>query len=504
MTSPSRTFSKSKLIAGLQCNKRLWLEVHRPDLREDSAESLANFATGHSVGEVARSLYDPEGKGQFIDVPALGISVALQRTLDALKKRRPVFEAGFSVNGALAFADVLMPVTCGGRPYWRMVEVKASTEIKDYHRNDVAIQAYVARKSGLPLSKLALARIDSSWVYPGGGDYEGLFVEEDLTEEAFGREKEVEGWIATAQTIAAKRKEPKVRTGLRCNDPSSCGFIEYCTGQETQEKFPALWLPRIQSKALRRIIHEDGVRDLRKIPDELLNPLQLRVKANTLKQNVYFDTKGAASALAPHGFPAYFLDFETINFGVPIWKGTRPYQQIPFQFSLHCLSRSGKLTHFGFLDLSGEDPSRAFADTLLKVCGDGGPVYVYNQRFEAGIIKGLAERFPRLKRPLEQIIIRIVDLLPIARDHYYHHEQHGSWSIKAVLPTILPELDYETLDGVQDGGMAIQAFTEAISDGTSTDRKVEIRTQLEAYCSRDTYAMVRLWQYFAGRFEWKL
>lgn len=504
MASPPRTFSKSKLMAYLQCEKRLWLDVHRPDLREDSAESLANFATGHSVGEVARSHYDPKGQGQFIDVTALGIGGALQRTVEVLKNRKPVFEAGFSVNGALAFADVLLPVTRSGRPHWRMVEVKASTEVKEYHRNDVAVQAYVARKSGLPLAGLSLAHIDSSWVYPGGGDYDGLLVEEDLTAEAFAREKEVEGWITVARTIAARRTEPAIRTGLHCNDPYACGFIDHCTGQEPQEKFPAFWLPRIQSKALRKKIHEDRVTDLRKIPDDLLNPLQLRVKTHTLARTVLFDAAGAAAALAPHGFPACFLDFETVNFGVPIWKGTRPYQQIPFQFSLHRLSRLGKLTHEAFLDVSGEDPSRAFAEQLLTACGEGGPVYVYNQSFEAGIIKGLGERFSRLKRPLEQIITRMVDLLPIAREHYYHHEQQGSWSIKAVLLTILPELGYDNLDGVQDGGMAVQAFTEAISDATTADRKAALRAQLEAYCKHDTYALVRLWQHFTGRTKWAL
>lgn len=498
-TSPVRTFSKSKLMACLQCEKRLWLEIHKPELREDSAESQAIFTTGHSVGEVARQIYDRKGHGQTIDLTKLGVGGALQKTVELLKLRKPIFEAGFSANGAMAFSDVLLPITRNGRPSWHMIEVKASSAVKEYQRNDVAVQAYVARKSGLPLAKLSLAHIDTSWVYPGRGDYEGLLVEEDLTEEAFGRSKDVETWISTAQAVAARRKEPALRTGPHCNDPYPCGFEEYCTGQEPSEKFPARWLPRIQSKALRKLIYKDGVTDLRKIPDGLLNSSQLRVKTHTLKKSVYFDAKAAAKALEQHHFPAWFLDFETVSFGVPIWKGTRPFQQIPFQFSIHCLSGRGKVSHRMFLDLTGDDPSKAFAEALTRECGEDGPIYVYNQKFEAGVIKGLAARFPRQKRPLEQIVSRMVDLLPIARDHYYHHEQEGSWSIKDVLPTIAPDLDYGDLEGVQNGGMAVQAFNEAIAEGTPPDRKDRIRNQLEMYCRLDTYAMIRLWQHFAGR-----
>lgn len=503
-TPPARIFSKSKLMACLQCEKRLWLEIHKPELREDSPECQAVFATGHSVGEVARQIYDRKGQGQTIDLTKLGVGGALQNTVELLKLRKPVFEAGFSANGALAFSDVLLPITRNGRPSWHMVEVKASSEVKEYQRNDVAVQAYVARKSGLPLAKLSLAHIDSSWVYPGGGEYEGLLVEEDLTEEAFGRSREVETWISTAQTVAARRKEPDIRTGLHCSDPHGCGFVGYCTRQEPQEKFPARWLPRIQSKALRKLIHEDGVTDLRKIPDGLLNPSQLRVKTHTLKKSVYFDAKAAAEALEQHRFPAWFLDFETVNFGVPIWKGTRPYQQIPFQFSLHRLRSDGRLDDQAFLDLSGCDPSKKLAEALVRACEESGPVYVYNAGFESRVIRELTGRFPKLKTPLNKIVERMVDLLPIAQKHYYHPDMQGSWSIKAVLPTIVPNLAYDNLEGVQDGGMAQAAFLEAIQPETSRSRRDEIRSELLDYCGLDTYSMVRIWQHFAGRHDWRL
>ena len=259
------------------------------------------------------------------------------------------------------------------------------------------------------------------------------------------------------------------------------------------------WLPQVRSNALIQKIEEEGIRDLRDIPDALLNSSQLRVKSHTLKGETFFDAAGAAADLAPYKLPAYFIDFETIKFAVPIWKGTRPFQQIPFQFSLHRLTRTGKLEHQSYLDLSGDDPSLAFAEALISACGKRGPVYVFNAGFEMARIKELAERFPRLQQDLLAINKRVVDLLPVARARYYHPSQQGSWSIKKVLPAIAPDLRYDHLDGVQDGGMAMDAYLEAIAPTTSLERKTQIERQLFIYCRLDTFAMVRLWQFFTGR-----
>jgi len=235
------------------------------------------------------------------------------------------------------------------------------------------------------------------------------------------------------------------------------------------------------------------------VPDEYLDDLQRRVKAQTLSGKPFFDHVGSAAELAQYNLPACFLDFETIQFAVPIWAGTRPYQQIPFQFSRHGLLVTGELNHSEFLDLSGNDPSALFAEALIAACGQLASVFVYNAAFEATRITELADRFPRLKRPLLAINDRIVDLLPIARRYYYHPAQQGSWSIKSVLPTIATDVSYNELDGVQDGIMAMAAYLEAIHAQTASARKDEIRRQLLNYCRLDTYALVRLWEHFSGR-----
>lgn len=498
-----RIFSKSKLLALRQCPKRLWLEINRPDLREDSAATEASFQIGFQVGDIAQQIYDPERRGALIDIHREGFNRAFERSAELLNSTQPIFEAGFSAGGAMAFADVLLPEQKDGRQVWRMIEVKSSTSVKDYHRDDVAVQAFIAQSAGVPLESIALAHIDSSWVYPGEQDYRGLLTENDLTAEAFARTEEVKGWIAQAQNIIAESSEPVTGIGSHCDIPYACGFYEYCSRNEPKPVNPIDWLPRFAS-AKKRELAAQGLYDMSELSDDLLNDKQQRVKDYTLSNTIFFDAAGAAADLAEYRLPAYFLDFETIQFAVPIWKGTRPYQQITFQFSLHTLTESGDLQHTDFLDLSGNNPSEAFAHALIAACGEQGPVFVYNAGFETARIRELAERNPELSESLLAINERVVDLLPIARERYYHPSQQGSWSIKKVLPAVVPELRYDALDGVQDGGMAMEAFLEAIHPNTNTERKVQIKQQLLAYCKLDTYAMVRLWQVFAGRTDMRL
>ena len=481
-----------------QCPKRLWLEVHKGDLLGDSGETDARVQIGFQVGEIARKIYDRRGCGVLIDVQVDGFKRAFERSTELLRSRQPIFEAGFSAGGAQFFADILLPEEKSDDLIWNLIEVKSSSSVKDYHRDDIAIQAFVTQAAGIPLASIVLVHIDNSWVYPGNGDYRGLFKENDLSAEAFSRMEEVKQWIVHAQSIVAEKNEPVKATGNHCNSPVDCSFKDYCSRNELKPEYPIYWLPRF-SLARAEQLAAQGIDDLRNIPDNLLNDKQLRVKAHTLAKTVFFDASGAALVLAAYPLPAYFLDFETISFAVPVWKSTRPYQQIVFQFSLHKLDISSQLKHTEFLDLSGNDPSESFAYAMISACGEEGPVFVYNAGFEKTRISELAKRYPSFSQPLLAINTRVVDLLPIARDYYYHPSQQGSWSIKKVLPAVVPEICYEMLEGVQDGGMAMEAFIEGIHPDTNPVRKAQIKQQLLTYCKLDTYAMVRLWQVFSGR-----
>ena len=499
-----RTLSKSKVLAFRQCPKRLWLEINKPDERDDSAATKASFAVGHQVGEIARPLYDPDGTGVLIDPQTEGFPAAIARTQALLATDQPIFEATFSADGGFAMADILLPAKRAGKRFWRMIEVKSSTKLKDYHHDDAAIQAQVARAAGVPLNSIALAHIDNKWVYPGGGDYQGLLREQDLSEAAFKRADEVKGWIADAQAVAERETAPAIKTGSHCSTPYACGFLPHCKSQEPQAEYPATWLPNRKNKALKALVDNQGAVEMRDVPDTLLTDIQRRVKEHTLSGEIFFDAAGAAADLAQYKLPAYFLDFETIMFAVPIWKGTRPYQQMVFQFSIHHLSSQGELTDQAFLDLSGNDPSEKLAEALVAACGERGPVFVYNAGFEKTRIKDLAARYPGKRDALLAINDRIVDLCPVAEKRYYHPSQRGSWSIKKVLPAAIPDLRYEDLDGVQDGGMAMTAYMEAIAPTTTAARKAQIDQQLRAYCGLDTYAMVKLRQMFAGKNDLRL
>lgn len=492
-----RTLSKSKLMAFRQCPKRLWLEINKPNLAKNTLQSEVNFKIGHQIGALAQSIYDPKRTGTIIDFKNEGFQNALEYTKELLNSNKPIFEAGFSSNGALAFADVLLPDEIGGARAWHMIEVKSSTGVKDYHLDDIAIQTYVAKSAGVLLKSVSLAHVDNTWIYPGNEDYEGLLIKKELTNESLSRYEEVQSWISEAQQVLLDDK-PLIKVGDQCNTPFDCNFIDYCSRNEVKVEFPISWLPRLGEKKTKELL-DSGIHDLRDVPDHLLNASQQIVKDHTISNSAYFDSKAASESLLQLPLPAYFLDFETIRFAVPIWPGTRPYQMITFQFSLHILHEDNALQHTEFLDISGNDPSKEFARELVKVCGTNGPVFVYNAGFETSRMRELAERYPEFKDQLLAINDRVIDLLPIARNFYYHPSQQGSWSIKKVLPALVPELSYQNLDGVQDGGMAMTAYLEAIDPSTSEEQKTTVKIQLLDYCKLDTFAMVKLWQAFVNR-----
>jgi len=491
-----RKLSKSKLIAFRQCPKRLWLELKKPGLIDDSG-SQAAFNIGNQVGDIAQRVFDPDGTGINVDPIDIGWDESAAQTEALLQTGTgPLFEALLSIPGSLALADVMLPDFASAALRWQMIEVKSSTSVKDYHRDDVAIQTYIAQRSGLALSKVGVAHINNQFIYPGNENYDGLLHVEDLTEEAKGRHAEVELWIADAQSTAAQEVEPIIKIGGHCREPFTCGFYDYCRKDVTQPEIPTNILPRIHTAKVSDW-ERRGITELHDTPDDELNLIQQRVKAATLSGETYFDAVGAATALGAQATHTYFLDFETVTFPVPIWKGTRPYQQLPFQYSLHLVHKSGGLRHAEFLDTSGDDPRKALAEQLIQDCGNDGVIFAYNAGFEKGVLKSLAESFPEYTSQLNSIIRRLDDLLPIARDCYYHPSQKGSWSLKAVLPAI-SELRYSDLEEVQNGMAAVDAYKEAINSDTTPERKQELRDRMLEYCKLDTYATVKMWKFFKG------
>lgn len=494
-SSPApRALSKSRLVAFRQCAKRLWLEVHRSDLRADSAATQAIFRGGHEVGQLAHRLIDPQGAGVLIDLRAEGVDAALLRTQTLLQGDAPIFEAGFQAGGALAFADALLPIDDGPRRRWKMIEVKSSTSVKPYFLDDVAIQSRIALAAGVDLAQVSVAHVDAAWTYPGDGRYDGLLNEVDVTAEAFARHDQVDRWIADAHAVVAAPQPPSTSVGRHCKVPYPCGFRDHCATGQAVAEFPVEWLPGQRSRALQSHLDEHAVTDMRDVPETMLSTVQRRVRSVTLARQPAIDAAGLAIALRPHPLPAYFLDFETAQFAVPRWPGKRPYQMHPFQFSVHRLDANDALHHAGFLDLTGDDPSGPLVEALLDACSEPGPVFVYNGSFEGSRLGELALRYPGRADALIALRRRLVDLYPITARHYCHPAQQGIWSLKRLLPAVAPDLRYDDLPGAQDGGMAMQAYIEATDPDTTAERRSVIADGLFRYCELDTRALVEVFR----------
>jgi len=480
------SLSKSKLISAWQCPKRLHLEKHHPEYGDVSAQTESLFATGHRVGEISQQLYGaPESVEIEFDIRT-GLMVSKTRRLIEGGADFPIFEATFRHEGVLIRADVLIPDGDG----WRVVEVKASTSVKDYHVLDCAIQDWVLRNSGIDVTSISLAHINNQFVYQGDGNYDGLLVEHDLTDEVRKLEPTVLDLVAMARD-AVTGPMPDIAVGPGCTSPYECQFINYCW--PTNSEYPIAGLGGGKAKLGEYVAL--GYRDICDVPaDSISAALQQRIHRVTCsgKPEILDGARRDFEALA---YPRYYLDFETIGPAVPVWAGTRPYAPVAVQWSCHIEESEGQLQHEEFLDLSGEPPMRDLALALVECLGNAGPVLMWT-RYEEGVIRNLIDMFPELAEPLQEIIDRLYDMHPVVKQNFYHPKMMGSWSIKAVMPAVNPDMDYAQLEGIKEGTGASDGFLEAIAPETTPERKAELDDQLRRYCRFDTEAMVEIVRYF--------
>jgi len=473
--------SKSKIISGNQCLKRLYLEVNKPEVSEVSGALEQQFASGHKVGAAAQALWP---KGHLI-AHDKDLAEALKETKQIISAnaKTTLFEATFEADGVLVRNDILEYAAKGSR----LVEVKASTSLKDYHLLDVAVQAWVLQKAGVKLKRIELAHINNKFVYQGDGDYAGLFTFVDVADDIQEHLRTVPDLVERLRNML-KGSEPKIGIGPHCHDPYECPFLGYCT--PPQSDYPVSLLSG-RREAVAALIAE-GYQDLREVPEGRLTDAKHQRIWRVTKAGKPELLTGARKILDELPYPRYYMDFETVNLAVPIWKDTRPYERLPFQWSCEVEAADGILEHHEFLDTSGNAPMQDFSRTLLDCMGKKGPIFVYNASFEKSVLAALAKRFSRYAKGLNGLIDRIVDLLPITRDHYYHPDMHGSWSIKAVLPTIAHHLDYGNLGEVQDSSGAPAAYIEILDEATPHERRKLLIVDLRRYCERDTVAMVEL------------
>jgi hypothetical protein len=483
------SLSKTKILAFSQCPRRLWLEQYHPELEEfaDDADSLIEL--GRVVGAAAQRVYGANGGERITFEAGQRASVNATLALLAGDGTAPIFEATFDHDGLIVQVDIFD--RAGPQP--RLIEVKASTSVKDHHLLDCAIQAWTLEQLGRPLGGIALAHIDAEYVYSGHGDYSGLFVEETVDEPVRELMPGVQALVTGARETLGSLDEPDVAVGPHCSTPHPCPFYMHC--EPPQGRYPVTGLGG-SKKRLFELMHR-GYQDLRDVPEEdLANESQERIWRQTKAEQPYIGA-GIKTFVAGLAYPRYYLDFETIAFAVPRWAGTRPYEALPFQWSCHIDDGRDPLVHRSFLDLTGEPPMRHAAEQLLAALGDAGPVIVYTS-YEKRVIHELAVLYPDLAESLNAIRDRLVDLHPVLREDYYHPDMLGSWSIKAVLPTVAPQLDYGKLGKVKDGLGAQQAYLAAIEPGCGDAQRERLRQALLEYCGYDTLALVKLVEYFSA------
>jgi hypothetical protein len=475
-----RRFTKTRFIAGLQCARHLYLMIHHPELATPVVSPM--MITGEVVEQHARREF-PEA----VTVERNAALDPFQQTqaLLADESVKVIFQAALRYEDVDVFVDVLQREGDG----WNLVEIKAASGVKDYHIDDVAIQAWVATHAGLNMRHFQLMHIDSDFVYQGSHDYAGLFQVEDVTEKIHAHLPFVERTLVQFRQMLGE-PQPDIHVGSHCNHPHPCEFKPYCESRDA--RYPVATLPHAH-KIIGQLIAQ-GIYDVRDIPVEMLSSeTHLKVRNITRRGEAELDHQ-VVNILNKLEYPRYFLDFECIQFAIPVWGGTRPYQQIPFQFSCHIQQANGELLQRDFLDVTGADPRRQFAEALLQACGVEGPVIVYNQAFEKRVIRELAEQFTDLSDALRAINARVFDLLPVVKKHYYHPEMKGSWSIKKVLPCLVPELSYEALGEVQDGTQAQQAYLQIYDGRLNAAKQEKLIEDMQAYCALDTLAMVKILQ----------
>ncbi|MFO0773869.1 MAG: DUF2779 domain-containing protein [Nitrospiraceae bacterium] len=483
--------SKSRYIAGLQCDKRVYLETHNPELATPPDEAMqAVLDMGTEIGAIARRRYPG---GRLIDASFRQTQLALDQTAAALADPSipALFEAAFLADGVLIRVDILERVSSadGAVDGWRLIEVKSSTKKKDVHLDDLALQAHVLTQAGLQVVSCHLMYVNTRYVYDGNGhatadvvDVGQLFTLQDLTEELQPRRSLLAARLETMHGVLQRPAPPMVEPDGHCHTPHECGFWDFCTKDK-----PARWIYRLPGS--RRHLPSwvaQGIVTIDDLPESArLTAIQARVRANR-----EWCSPLLGDALRRVDYPVHHLDFETIMPALPRYPGTRPYEVIPIQWSNHIEQGDGELVHHEFLAESSEDPRRVLLEQLLASLGTQGSICVYSQ-YERAVLDSLAAVFPEHKARVAAVKKRLWDLFEVLQEHYYHPGFEGSYSIKSVLPAIVPNLSYTDL-AIQGGAVAARSYLKMAFEEQDWIERQRIAADLLAYCARDTFAMVAL------------
>jgi hypothetical protein len=476
--------SKSLFLRGLQCPKSLYLYKTQPDLRDEISEAQgAVFQAGTEVGIIAQCLF-PGGK--VISYDGMSLDAQLKLTQAEITAGTLIlYEPAFQFDKVFVKVDILRKVG----EEWDLYEVKGSTGIKDLYLNDIALQYYVLKNSGLPIRKAYLVYINNQYVRNGALDLDQLFLFEEITPKSIEMEGFVREEIGRLRGVLTGNI-PEIDIGEQCSDPYPCDFQGHCWSHIPEYSV----LDLVKRGAIPWDLYRQGFLRLEDIPKDLLSPVQLLQVEAYLERKEFVNTDGIREFLSGLWDPLYFLDFETFYTPIPIYDGTRPYQQVPYQYSLHYLQGGNSdLGHSEFLAPPNTDPRRPLVEKLVGDIPDRACVLAYNAAFEKMIIRQLADWFPEHRVKLEMIIDNLRDLAaPFRARDVYRWEMKGSYSQKSVLPSLVPGMTYQGME-ISDGGMAMEGYFRMCAGG-DPDETEKVRQALLEYCRMDTFGMVRLYE----------
>ena len=487
--------SKSRYTLYRQCPKALWLKTYKLEEAIVSDALQQRFEAGNVVGDLAMGLF-----GDFTEVTAytpdgrLDLRKMVEETRKCLDEGVDVIcEASFFFNGGYCAVDILKKENGG----YAIYEVKSSTDAdKEVYAQDVAYQKYILENNGINVSGTYLVCINSDYVLNGELDIHELFQIQDISEAVANEYPLVKSQVEEAKKMLSNiDEEPNEDLDVHCHKPYDCAFWQYCSRHLPKQSVFNLYRLNFDKKIAH---YQQGIITYEQLREEELNEKQRMQVECSLNDTIFINNVEIREFLNILSYPLYFLDFETIQPVIPEFQGTHPYQQIPFQYSLHYIEEpNGELKHKEFLGVSGEDPRRALAEQLCKDIPMNVCTTAYNKAFECTRLKELAETYPDLSEHLLNIRDHIIDLLvPFQSGWYYVPAMGGSFSIKSVLPALFPndpELDYHNLEGcVHNGGEAMNIFPK-IKDMSPEDQQAA-RHSLLKYCELDTYAMVKVWE----------
>ncbi|SEA16650.1 protein of unknown function [Desulfuromusa kysingii] len=477
--------SKSQYVRGMQCDKSLYLYKYHKELRDEiSNAQKAVFASGTDVGVLAQQLF-PDG----VEVPYEGMSISEQvrMTRDEIAKgTKNIYEASFAFDGLFVKVDILHH----GENGWELYEVKSSTSVKTVNYHDVSFQFYVVAGAGIQLSKACLVHINNQYVRNGDIEVDKLFTFNDMTNDVSGMQHNLPNVITKMRNML-DGDQPTTDIGPHCSDPYDCDFHGHCW-----QHIPKDSIFDLRGRGVDKFsFYQRGLIDFKDIPlSELNNSQRFQVKMH-LSKGEQIDADGIRDFLDSLWYPLCHFDFETFMSPVPLHDGMRPYQAIPFQYSLHIQREEGApIEHYEFLGEPNIDPRPTLIKAMLAQIPVDACVLAYNMAFEKTRIKEMSEDFPEYAEGLSNIHGRIRDLIvPFRKRYAYRWQQHGSNSIKNVLPAFIPDMSYQDLE-ISHGGMAMDAYHLMCAE-TDTQKLKSLRNNLFKYCERDTEAMVKLLQW---------